>query len=331
MQRFLFVLSFLSFFYFTNAQDTLTVLYAKDSSSIIQLHKDLKIVYVFSDLEPYTNPEELSVVLSVGKKTIAVPTTTQTNSNERTITLGEFPSNFLDIKLEGHLVFGKALLKALDTAGVDSTITVHTEVLSKNKVVTGPLYLDFKGGPGIYETYWNEVEYYFLLEKQAAVQDSIIKLTADKQRAKALLEASKVYLETTATLVEVNQKELDKKYSQFNSKIESLKKINTRIDDSFEKVKVGKALTEEEKKQIAYLTTDGSNIKKELKKQPNGSEALVFFEKMSRAMTQNRAAKKQYDNADQVLQNRTERLKDFTLEGKKIEKRLRVLKKILKL
>jgi hypothetical protein len=331
MQRFLFVLSFLCFFSFTNAQDTLTVLYAKDSSSIIKLHNDLKIVYVFSDSEPYTTPEKLTVVLSVGKKTITVPTTTQTNSNKRTITLGEFPSKFLDIKLEGHLVFGKALLKALDTVGVDSTITVNTEVLSKNKVVTGPLYLDFKGGPGIYEPYWNEVEYYFLLEKQTIVQDSIIKLTADKQRAKALMEASNKYLETTATLVEGNQKELDKKHSQFNSKMESLKKINTRIDDSFEKAKVGKELTAEEKKQIAYLTTDASNIKKELQKQPNGSEALVLFEKMSRAMTQNRAAKKQYDNAAQVLQSRTERLKDFTLKGEQIEKRLRVLKKTLKL
>lgn len=331
MQRFSCTLLLLSLFYYTNAQDTLTILYAKDSSSIIKLHHDLEIVYAFSDSKPYKTPEELPIVLSFGKASITVPTNAKTTSTERTITLGTFPAKLLDIKLDGHLVFGKALLNALDTIGNDSTITIQTKVLLKNKAILGPLYLDFKGGPGIHERYWNEVEYYSLLEKQTIVQDSIVKLTADKQRAKALLEASNKYLLATAAQVESSQKELDKKYSQFNADMESLKKINNRIDESFEKSKAGEKLTEEEKKQIAYLTTDGSNIKNKLKKRPDGSEALKVFEKMSRSITQNKSAQQQYNHANQVFQSRTERLKSFVAQGIKIEKRLKKLKKVLDL
>lgn len=331
MQHFSLILSLLCFFYSINAQDTSTILYAKDSSSIITLHNDLKIVYVFSDTEPYTAPEELSILLNFGETSITVPTTTNTTSNGRTVTLGEFPTTLLDTKLKGHLVFGKMLLNALDTIDSDSTITINTKITLKNKTITGPLYLDFKGGPGIYKKYWNEVEYYMLLGEQAMVQDSIVKLTADSQRAKALMDASNKYVVATAAQVESNQKELDKKYNQFNSSMKSLKKINIRMDQSFEKSKAGEKLTEEEKRQIAYLTTDGSNIKKELKQQPNGAEALIVFEKMSKATTQNIFAQKQYDNTNQIFQSRTNQLKDFSLKAKKIEQRLKVLKKALQL
>jgi hypothetical protein len=332
MLRFSFVLSLFFLSYSTNAQDISTILYAKDSSSVIKLHNDLKIVYVFSDSEPYTTPEELPVLLSFEETSISIPTTTETATNNgRTITLGEFPSKLLDTKLKGHLLFGKMLLNALDTVGSDSMITLNTTIVLQDKTITGPLYLDFKGSPGIYEMYWNEVEYYLLLEEQAILQDSIVKLTADNQRAKALMDASNEYVVATATQVEVNQKELDKKYSQFNSTIKSLKKINTRMDDAFEKIKTGGKLTEEEKKQIAYLTTDGSQMKKELKQKANGSEALKVFEKMSSAMTQNKAAQKQYDNANQVFQDRDQHLKTFILKAEKTGERLKVLKKALQL
>lgn len=331
MLRFSFVLSLLCFFYSTNAQDISSILYAKDSSSIIKLHNDLKIVYVFSDSKPYTAPEELPILLSFGTTSITIPTTTETTNNERTVTLGEFPSKILDINLKGHLAFGKAILEVLDTINSDSMITIDTKIVLKDKKIVGPLYLDFKGGPGIYQKYWNEVEYYTLLEEQAILQDSIEKLTADNQRAKALMEASNKYVLATATQVETNQKELDKKYSQFNVTIESLKKINARMDQAFEKSKNGGTLTEEEKKQIAYLTTDGSAMKKELKQQSNGPEALNVFEKMSSAMTQNKAAKKQYNNANQVFQSRSKHLKGFTLKSEKITQRLNVLKEALQL
>lgn len=331
MLRFSFILSFLCLFCFSKAQDNSSILFAKDSSSIIKLHNDLKIVYVFSDSKPYNASKELPILLSFGEVSITVPTSTETTTNNRTITLGEFPSKLLDTKLKGHLVFGKALLKALSKMDSDSMITINTEIVLKDRRITGPLYLDFKGGPGIYEDYWNEVEYYMLLEEQAIVQDSITKLTDDNQRAKALMDASNKYVLATATQVESNQKELDKKYSQFNTTIESLKRINTRMDDAFEKSKAGGQLTEEEKKQIAYLTTDGSNMKKELKQQSNGPEALTVFEKMSKAMSQNKAAQKQYNSANKVYQSRKKHLKSFTLKSEKIEQRLKLLKKALQL
>lgn len=331
MHRFSLVLLLLSLCYCAKTQDTLTVLYAKDSSSIIKLHNDLKIVYVFSDSEPYSIPDQLSVKLSIDNASIMVLTNTETTTNKRTVTLGEFPSILLDNKKEGHITFGKALLAKLDSVGSDSTITLDTEIILKNKLVKGPLYLDFKGGPGVYETYWNEIEYYSLLEKQAIVQDSITKITADKQRAKALLDASNKYVEATITQMELNQKDLDKKYSQFNTTMESLKKINARIDESFEKSKLGQQLTDGEKKQIAFLTTDGNNLKKQLKQRPDGPEALKVFDKLSKAITQNRAAKKQFDSANTIYQDRTKQLNIFTDQGKKIQARLNVLKSLLKL
>ncbi|MFT5645333.1 MAG: hypothetical protein ACI976_000003 [Aureispira sp.] len=332
MQRFSFLFSFLCCCYFTNAQDASTVLYSKDSSSIVKLHNKVKIVYVFSDSKPSTALEELPILLRFGETSITVPTITtiEATSNGRTVHLGEFPATFLDTKLKGHLVFGKMLLNALDTVGSDSTITINTTILLKNKTITGPLYLDFKGGPGIYKKYWNEVEYYKLLEEQAIVQDSIVKLTADNQRAKALMEASHKYLVETAAKVEVHQEELNEKYSQFNANIESLKNIDIRMGQSFEKYKAGEQLTEEEKRKIADLTTDGSKIKREVKQQAKGAKALIVFEKMSKAITKNSAAQKQYDNTKQVFQSRTEQLKLFNLKAEKIKQRLKVLKKSLK-
>ena len=330
MQRFLFVLSLVYLFYSANAQDTTSILYAKDSSSIIKLHNDLKIVYVFSDSEPYIVPKQLSVQLSFEETSITIlTTTTQTTNHGRTVTLGEFPTKLLDTKLRGHIVFGKMLLNALDSIDSDSTIMIQTKALLNNRTITGPLYLDFKGSPGIYETYWQEIEYLLLLEEQSILEDSILKLTADKQRAKALMDASNKYVVATTAQMESNQKELDKKYSQFNSIIESLKKINRRMDESFEKAKLGQPLTEEETKLIAYLTTDGSKIKKELKQKPNGSEALIVFEKMSKAISLNNTARKQYGDANKILQTRIQHLKGFNLKAKKVEQRLAVLKTAL--
>lgn len=331
MQRFLIVLLLFSLYCSSNAQDTIKVLYAQDSTSIIQLHNASKVVYTFSDPVLYNNPTELPITLHLGKATITVLTTAQTQTTDQTITSGTFPSRILDTQLKGHILFGKTLLRALDSVGVDSTITLNTQILLKDKVITGPLYLNLKGEAGSYKRYWNEIEYYALLEEQAIVQDSIQKLTADNQRAKALMDASYKYVVVTANQVDANQKELDKKYSQFNTNMESLKKINMRIDEAFEKSKSGQQLTEEEKKQIAYLTTDGSTLKKELKKQPNGAEALKVFEKMSKAMTQNKSAEKQYNKTKQVYDNQAQRLKSFTKRGQKIEQRIQTLKKLLEL
>jgi len=330
MQRFLFVLSFLFLFYFAKAQNTATILYAKDSSSIVQLHKGLKIVYVFSDSESYIVPKDLSIQLSFEETAITIPTSsTQTTNDGRTITLGEFPTQLFDTKLRGHIAFGKMLFSALDSIDSDSIIRINTKVLLKNKTITGPLYLDFKGSPGVYEPYWNEIEYLLLLEKRAILEDSILKLTEDKQRATALMEASHKYVVSTATQIEIHQKELDKKHSQFKAPLERLKKIDLRMNESFEKARLGQQLTVEEAKQIASLTTDGSKIRKELKQQSNGTGALVVFEKMSKFIALNQTAQKQYDNAHKIVQARAQHLTDFNLKAKKVEQRLIVLKTAL--
>ncbi|BDS15127.1 hypothetical protein [Aureispira anguillae] len=332
MQRFYFI-GFLLFLtlHSSQAQTTSsTIFYAKDSSSIIKLNSYLKTVFVFSPPPNYQTPTELPITLSLKDAAITIPTLVEQSGDERAIVFGEFPSIVFNTKLKGHISFGKAMLTALDSAGTDSVITIATQTITDTNI-SGPLYLDFKNWNSLADEYWTEVEYYWLLGKQMTIQDSITKLTADNNRAAALLKASTKYLTATADQIELGEKELNKKYSQYSTTIESLKKINARIDETFEKSKAGKQLTPEEKKQIAYLTADGSKIKKELKQQPDGKSTLAVFERMSRAITQHKSAQKQYHDADTLLQKKTERLNLTVAEFERIQKRLSLLKRILKL
>lgn len=302
-----------------------TIFYAKDSSSIIKLHSYLKTVFVFSCPKDYNTTIEMPLELSLNGVSITLPTQIEKASDQRKIVFGELPPTLFNTKFKGHITFGKAILTALDSAGSDSTITIATKALIDANV-SGPLYLDLKKWPGTYGSFWNEVEYYWLLDKQLVVQDSIAKLNASNARAKSLMNASNKYLTATAEQIKIKEKELSKKFSQFNSTVESLRKINARIDESFEKSKAGEKLTAEEKKQIAFLTADGNKIKDELKQQPDGKFALAIFEEMSKSITQNRAAQKQYDNANSLYQTRAKRLNYFKTKGKGIQDRIDFLK-----
>lgn len=313
------------------AQETpRTIFYAKDSSSIIQLNSYLTTVFVCTPPANYSPKQELPLTLSIHQKSITLSSKVEAVKEGQNILFGELPPILFDTKLKGHLAFGKAMLSALDSAGKDSIIMIKTQALNYPSI-TGPLYLDLKGNSDLYWDYWREVEYYWLLDKQITVQDSITKLNADHARANALKEASVKYLTATTKQVELGQKELDKKYSQYQTTFDRLIKINTRLDETFAKSTAGQTLTLEEKKHIAYLTADGSKIKKELKKQPDGKSALTVFERMSKAMTQHASAQHQYENAQALLQKRADRLDLFLEESNRIQNRLKILKKHLKL
>lgn len=116
------------------------------------------------------------------------------------------------------------MLTALDSAGTDSVITIATQTITDTNI-SDYLYLDFKNWNSLADEYWTEVEYYWLLGKQMTIQDSITKLTADNNRAAALLKASTKYLTATADQIELGEKELNKKYSQYSTTIESLKRL----------------------------------------------------------------------------------------------------------
>ncbi len=90
-------------------------------------------------------------------------------------------------------------------------------------------------------------------------------------------------------------------------------------------------MSEEDKKQIAYLTTDASELKKEMKKTSEGREALEAFEKVSKLYTQQKTAKTQQETSNNLFKSRELSLNKFKDESKQIQKRLKDLKRILKL
>ena len=307
-----------------------TIFYAKDSSSIIKLDDDFKTVFVFSYPKNQQLDEGMPLKLSLHNSSIIVPTTIERAKDKRSIVFGALPVRLFDASLEGHIDFGKTLFRALDSVDKDSIVTVSTKAMV-NGTVSGPLHLDFKNWPGLYSEFWKTIEYYVLLEDQIRIQDAIEKTKADITRGQALVDASKRYVEASSQKIKDNENELSRKYSQFSATFESLKSINRQIDESFEITRTGQTLSEEDQRKIAYLTADGSKLKKELKQSSNGKFALQVFETMSKAMTQHRNAQKQHEEASNVLNERETSLKAFEKELKRINKRLEVLKTQLKL
>jgi len=315
---------------FAQKNDKFNIFYCKDSSSIIKLNNDYKTVFVFSYPKGFEVTEEMPLELNLNGASITVTTKVEKAKGSRTIVFGELPQVLFDTKIKGHIDFGKAMLNAMDSIGPDSTITLATKALV-DADVTGNLHLDFRKGYGLSQDFWNEVEYYWLLDKEVRVQDSITKATADADRAKALQEASSKFLESTKEQIEKGEKEISKKHSPFIARFEAIKKINNRIDESFELVKTGKVLTEQEKNEISYLTADGFKLKKEIKKEDGGQDALKVFEKVSKAYSQQKTAQKQYDSSTAILTKAEENLELHKNEATRIKKRLKTLKKILKL
>lgn len=314
-------------------QGTIPVFYAKDSSSIIKLDNDYKTVFVFSYPKEVSVKSTIELELTFAGATMIVPSVSEKatdGTSGRTTVFGELPSILFSKQHEGYLKFGKALLSALDTVNSDSMITVSTKAKVDTKI-GGPLHLDFKNWPGIYQSFWEEVEYYWLLDKQERLEDTIKILTADNDRGKALLVASTEFVEATTKQKEESEKELNKKYGQHSNIYESLKKIYTRLDQSFEQTKSGKVLSEDEKKQIAFLTADVSKLKKELKEKPDGVYALETFERVTKFQNQYNIAKKQYDAAAEESQQREAVLILYKNKLVDLSKKIKVLKKLLKL
>lgn len=331
MQLF-FIVLFLGWSITSSAQSTETfpIYYAKDSSSIIKLDDNFKTVFVFSCPSETNVDEAISLKFSLNNVSIVVPTTIQKiKKNNRTIIVGELPNKIFDTSLEGHLAFGKAMLNLLDTIDNDSIIPIQTTV-NQLMQANGVLYLDCKHWPGIYEDYWNKVEQAWLLEQQKIVQDSIEKYQATTDRTESLLEASKKYVTALSGKMNTSDKELSRKYPQFSTSFESLKSINERLDRLFDNTKKGIRLTDEENKKVAFLTADASKLKRELKQSSEGKEALKVFEAMSKADSQFHSAEEQYNLTKTTHDAAENQLNFYKATAKKINKRLTVLKKILR-
>jgi len=326
-------LSFVFLFFTTSiqAQDSFGIVYTNDSSSLITISKEEKIPFVFSCPEEFTVASTVDLEWTVGKASISFPALVKKASDKSNRVFGELPQPFFTKEQEGYLAFGKEMLTALRKADKDSIITIQTKVVADFEDINGLLRLSMKNFPGLYQTYWEEVEYYWLLDRQIVVEDSIKKLTADAERGKALLAASSKFVDATKHQIDLGEKGLHKNHQPFNASFESLKKINIKLDDFFDATKVGTVLSEEDKKQIAYLTTDASELKKEIKKTSEGREALEAFEKVSKLYTQQKTAKTQQETSNNLFQGREQSLSKFKEESKHIQKRLKDLKRILKM
>jgi hypothetical protein len=315
---------------FAQKNDTFNIFYCKDSSSIIKLNDDYKTIFVFSYPKGFEVTEEMPIELTLNGASITVTTKVKKAKGSRTIVFGELPQVLFDTKIKGHIDFGKAMLNEMDSISPDSTITLATKALV-DADITGELYLDFRKGYGLSEDFWNEVEYYWLLDREVRIQDSIENLTADIERGKALQAASSIFLESTKEQIQKGEKEISKKHIPFVARLEAIKKINSRIDESFDLVKTGKVLSEQEKNEISYLTADGFKLKKEIKKENGGEDALKVFKTVSKAYSQQKVAQKQYDSSTVILREAEANLEVNKAEATRIKKRLKTLKKILKL
>lgn len=326
--------SFVLLFFITNLQaqqDTFRIVYANDSSSMIFIDKDDRVPFVFSCPEDYAVASTVDLEWTVGKASITFPANVKKAADNSGRVFGTLPQPLFHKEQNNYLPFGKAMLTALRKAGKDSVITIQTRVVENFEEIHGVVYLSLKKLPGLYQSYWEEVEYYWLLDRQIIVEDSIKKLTADADRGKALLSASSKFVDATKHQIDLGEKDLAKNHQAFKTNFESLKKINTKLDDFFDATKNGTVLSDEDKRQIAYLTTDASELKKEMKKTSEGREALEAFEKVSKLYTQQKTAKTQYETSNNLFKQRETSLNAFKEESKMIQKRLKDLKKILKI
>lgn len=313
----------------SQAQNKATIIYAKDSSSIIKLHHYLHTAFAFTPPSEFPAVSELPIELRFQKATVVLPTRIEEDSQGRPIMTGELPPTLFNARYKGHIAFGKAILHALDTLGADSIVTLQTTALAYPNI-NGPMYLDLKGMPGSYQAYWNEVEYYWLFDKKAMIQDSMERTQADIKRAEALNKASERYLNVTAESIESGERELNRKFSTHKLTFERLKKVNGRIDELLDKTRRGEELSAEERNEVTYLTTDGSSLKKELGNKSNGKEALALFNKVSRSYTQNKNAKQQFEATKISLLQKQEKLQAFQVLQSDYEVRLQTLKRLLK-
>ncbi len=307
-----------------------TIFYVKDSSSNIKVDDGYKTVFAFSKPDNYEVSESIQLTLSLNGKTINISAKAKNPEKGNRMVTGELPEKLFDSKQAGHITFGKAMLTELDSAGKDSIITINT-FASDAKDIKGELKLDFKGCCKTSKIFWYEIEYYILLSKQGPIQDSIKKVTADIQREKALEAASQKYLDVLSQQAEEGNAAIELNFSSFKMKFKSLKKINENIDNSFAVTKTGEQLTEEQKKEIAFMTGDASKLKEEIKKEPRGKEALTAFEKVARANSQYNSSKRQHDLIINQVKASEAKLDWFKKESKRIRRRILSLKKVLKL
>jgi hypothetical protein len=316
--------------YSQTAAQKSSIFYVKDSSSNIKVDDGYKTIFAFSKPGNYDVSEAMQITLSLKGVSINITGKAITPEKGNKMVTGELPEKLFDSKKEGHITFGKAMLAELDSAGEDSIIIINT-CATDAKEIKGELKLDFKGCCKTSKIFWYEIEYYILLSKQGPIQDSIKKVTADIQREKALEAASQKYLDVLNQQAEEGNADIELNYNSFKMKFKSLGKINQNIDNSFSVTKTGEQLTEEQKKEIAYMTGDASKLKEEIKKEPRGKEALTAFEKVARANSQYNSSKRQHDLIVRQVKASETKLDWFKKESKRIRRRILSLKKVLKL
>jgi hypothetical protein len=266
--------------------------FVKKSAKIIPVDDGFKTIFAFKAPNNFDIDSPLVLELSLKDQMVEIKAASYDNSSGKV--QGELPLRLFDSNIEGHLSFGKLLLSELDSVGLDSVVRLKAK-LKAYPTVQGVLYLGFKQCCKASKKFWFEAEYYLLLSKQAPLQDSIKKEIADIQREKALKAASQKYLDVLQAQAEAGRQAIDLNFNQFKVQLNSLETINQNIDDGFEVTRSGAKLSDEQMKEIAFMTSDANKIKATIKESNKGEDALKEFDKVSKANAQYRNSKRQND------------------------------------
>lgn len=300
--------------------------FVKKSSAVIKVDDGFKTIFAFSAPAQFDPSQSIVIELSIDDYNVSIEgLSTNKTSNKFQ---GELPVQLFDSNIEGHLDFGKVLLAYLDSVGLDSVVTVQATIQSYPDI-KGRLQLDFKQCCKASKKFWYEAEYYLLLSKQAPLQDSIKKEIADIQREKALKAASQKYLDVLKAQAEAARQAIDLNHNQFKIQLKSLETINRNIDEGFDLTRTGGKLSDEQKKEIAFMTGDANKIKAEIKDSPKGKDALMEFDKVSKANTQYRSSKRQHEAVAAQLKQSEKTLQNYKELSKRIQLRIVALRKAL--
>lgn len=301
--------------------------FVKKSTKIIPVDDGFKTIFAFEAPLNFDKDRPLVIELSLDDLKVDIIAASFDGTSDKV--QGELPLRLFDSNIEGHLSFGKLLLTEIDSVDLDSVVRLKARLKGYSSV-QGVLYLDFKQCCKASKKFWFEAEYYMLLSKQAPLQDSIKKEIADIQRERALKSASQKYLDVLEAQAEAGRQAIDLNFNQFKIQLKSLETINQNIDEGFEVTRSGAKLSDEQMKEIAFMTSDANKIKATIKKITKGEGALKEFDKVSKANAQYRNSKRQNDAICTQLLQSEKNLEGYKKLSKRIQLRIVALRKALR-
>jgi hypothetical protein len=208
-----------------------------------------------------SNKEAKSVIWSVNGEKLVLSSSTQQVKEQEGFAVAVFSMPLLDVAIEGHLDWGKAVLEALDSQAVDSIVLLQTHLKTEvdSPVVAGTLPFSFKGGWDQADEFWNRAAQYKLLAQQTWVNDSVFHYKKEVRRAQALFDLTNKSFVQLQTEQQKNKNKLGVLCPD-SSLVDSLLLLEQTINTAFEQIHLGNPLTDAEKMKFAQQTTQRSEL-----------------------------------------------------------------------